>query len=83
MDRERVRGAGENICKPPDDDELLDKPTGGKGSSGASASCLTGCAGLSECARVAQPVKKANVLTSVIKKCKKPLNNFIELPPKT
>lgn len=82
MDRERARGEGEKNCRPSDEDELLAKPTGGKGSSEASASCLTGCAGLSECASVAQPIRKANVLTSVIKKCKKPLYNFIRLPPK-
>ena len=81
MDLDRARGAGAKSCSPPDDDELLDRPTGGKGSRDASASCLTGCVGLSECARVTQPIRNANVLTSVIKKCKKPLYNFIELPP--
>jgi len=82
MDLERTRGAGEKICNPPEDDELLASPTGGNGSSDASASCLIGCVGLSECARVTQPVRKANALTRVIKKCKKPLYNFIRISPK-
>jgi hypothetical protein len=81
MDLERTRGAGEKIFSPLDDGEFFTRPTGGNGSSGASASCLTGCIGLSECARVIHPVRKANVLTSVIKKCKKPLYNFIRLSP--